>query len=90
MYCFAGGTGQSVWAWDLRGGQGQALYELSTGNLDVDALVWHEASSSLIASCNGTYRDRWVGDGKHKNGCGVCGSLCVGLGPIGWPGAGSV
>jgi WD40 repeat protein len=58
MYCFAGGTGQSVWAWDLRGGQGQALYELSTGNLDVDALAWHEASSSLIVSCNSTYRDR--------------------------------
>jgi WD40 repeat protein len=58
MYCFAGGTGQSVWAWDLRGGQGQALYELSTGNLDVDALAWHQASSSLIVSCNSTYKDR--------------------------------
>jgi WD40 repeat protein len=58
--CFAGGTGQSVWAWDLRGGQGQALYELSTGNLDVDALAWHQASSSLIVSCNSTYKDRWV------------------------------
>jgi hypothetical protein len=26
--------------------------QLSTGNLDVEALAWHEASSSLIASCN--------------------------------------
>ncbi|WIA41720.1 hypothetical protein OEZ86_009065 [Tetradesmus obliquus] len=57
LYCFAGGTGQSVWAWDLRGGAAQALYELSTGNLDVTALAWHEASSSLIASCSSSYED---------------------------------
>ncbi|WIA21424.1 hypothetical protein OEZ85_000638 [Tetradesmus obliquus] len=57
LHCFAGGTGQSVWAWDLRGGAAQALYELSTGNLDVTALAWHEASSSLIASCSSSYED---------------------------------
>jgi hypothetical protein len=51
MFCFAGGVGQSVWAWDLRGGQGQVLYELSTGNLEVNSLAWHEGSSSLIANC---------------------------------------
>jgi hypothetical protein len=68
MYCFAGGDSQSVWAWDLRGGQGQALYELSTGNLDVNALAWHEGSSSLIASCDSSYEDRWVGF-CHCDGC---------------------
>jgi WD40 repeat protein len=60
LYCFAGGSGQSVWAWDLRGGQGRVLYELSSGILDVTALGWHEGSSSLIASCDSSYQDRWV------------------------------
>ncbi|KAF6253262.1 hypothetical protein COO60DRAFT_434032 [Scenedesmus sp. NREL 46B-D3] len=61
LCCFAGGLSQSVWAWDVRGGQGQALYELSTGNLDVSALAWHEPSSSLIASCDSSYEDRMGG-----------------------------
>jgi hypothetical protein len=47
------------------GGQGQALYELSTGNLDVEALAWHEASSSLISSCNSANQSRWVDDGEE-------------------------
>ena len=56
MLCFAGGEGESVWAWDLRrvgsgGSRAQALYELSTGNMIVNALAWHEGSSSLMASC---------------------------------------
>jgi WD40 repeat protein len=58
LYCFAGGTGQSVWAWDLRGGQARVLFELSSGNLDVSALGWHEGSSSLIARCDSSYQDR--------------------------------
>jgi hypothetical protein len=60
MYCFAGGVGQSVMAWDLRGGQGQVLLELSTGNLDVNpgGLAWHEASNSLIANCDSSYENR--------------------------------
>uniref|UniRef100_A0A383VJP0 Uncharacterized protein n=1 Tax=Tetradesmus obliquus TaxID=3088 RepID=A0A383VJP0_TETOB len=36
---------------------GEAVQELSTGNLDVTALAWHEASSSLIASCSSSYED---------------------------------
>lgn len=51
MVCFAGGTGQGIWAWDLRAGQARVLYELSTGNMVVHGLAWHEGSSSLIASC---------------------------------------
>eukprot|EP00882_Tetradesmus_deserticola_P020625 GHRQ01022286.1.p1 GENE.GHRQ01022286.1~~GHRQ01022286.1.p1 ORF type:complete len:189 (+),score=68.34 GHRQ01022286.1:37-567(+) len=72
QYCFAGGRTQSVWAWDLRGGQGQALYELSTGNLIVNALAWHEGSSSLIASCDSPYEDRFGGcerDEFERVGC---------------------
>jgi hypothetical protein len=52
MYCFAGGMGQSIWAWAVRGGQGQVLFQLSTGNLDVNSLAWREGSSSLIANCD--------------------------------------
>ena len=45
LLCFAGGAGEAVWAWDLRGGQARALYELSTGNAHVHSLAWHEASN---------------------------------------------
>ena len=56
MLCFTGGVGESIWAWDLRrvgsgGSRAQALYELSTGNMIVNGLAWHEGSSSLMASC---------------------------------------
>jgi hypothetical protein len=61
MLAFAGGAGQCVWAWDLRNGSAQSLYQLSTGNLVVEALAWHESSSSLIASCESSYENRCVG-----------------------------
>lgn len=60
MLCFAGGSCEAVWAWDLRGGNGQALYQLSTGNLDVESLVWHEGTSSLVASGDSKHEDRWA------------------------------
>lgn len=64
MLAFAGGAGECVWAWDLRNGSAQALYQLSTGNLTVESLAWHESSSSLIASCESNYENRCV--------CAVC------------------
>lgn len=60
MLCFAGGVGKCVWAWDLRNGSAQSLYQLSTGNLKVEALTWHEGTSSLIASCENIYQNRWA------------------------------
>ena len=51
MLCFAGGACESVWAWDVRAGSAQTLYQLSTGNQVVNSLAWHQGSSSLIASC---------------------------------------
>lgn len=39
MVAFFGGAGESVWAFDLRGGQAQALYELSTGNQVMHGLI---------------------------------------------------
>jgi WD40 repeat protein len=58
MICFAGGVGESVFAWDLRASRAQALYELSTGNQIVNALGWHKGSSSLIASCESPGENR--------------------------------
>jgi hypothetical protein len=55
LMCFAGGWCESVWAWDVRASSAQALYQLSTGNQAVSSLAWHEASSSLIASCEALY-----------------------------------
>ncbi len=54
----AGGAGEAVWAWDLRAGRAQALYELSTGNTRVHALAWHQGTNSLLASCDSTWCDR--------------------------------
>ena len=61
MLCFAGGQGEAVWAWDLRGGQARPLYELSTGNMTVQSLVWHQGSNSLIAACDSPCEDRHGG-----------------------------
>ncbi len=47
-----------MWAWDLRAGRAQALYELSTGNTRVQALAWHQATNSLLAACESVYSDR--------------------------------
>lgn len=58
MLCFAGGACEAVCAWDVRNGNAQALYQLSTGNLVVESLAWHEGSSSLIASCNSVCENR--------------------------------
>jgi WD40 repeat protein len=58
MICFAGGVGESVFAWDLRASRAQALYELSTGNQIVNALGWHQGSSSLMASCEAPGENR--------------------------------
>ncbi len=71
----AGGMGEAVWAWDLRAGRAQALYELSTGNARVLALAWHQGSSSLLASCESMYDDcheDWAGgsDGEGEGGSG--------------------
>lgn len=55
LMCFAGGVCESVWAWDMRAGHAQALYQLSTGNQWVSSLAWHAASSSLIANCEAHY-----------------------------------
>ncbi|KAG2446142.1 hypothetical protein HXX76_000739 [Chlamydomonas incerta] len=49
MLCFAGGSNESIWCWDLRRGAARPLYELSTGNTNVRALAWHEPSSPLLA-----------------------------------------
>ncbi len=46
-----------MWAWDLRAGRAQALYELSTGNTRVKALAWHPATNSLLASCDSAFCD---------------------------------
>lgn len=51
LMCFAGGTCESVWAWDVRAGSAQALYQLSTGNQEVTSLAWHAATNTLIANC---------------------------------------
>jgi WD40 repeat protein len=51
LMCFAGGTCESVWAWDVRASSAQALYQLSTGNQEVTSLAWHAASNTLIANC---------------------------------------
>ena len=61
MLCFAGGQGEAVWAWDLRGGQARPLYELSTGNMTVQSLVWHQGSNSLIAACESPCEHRHGG-----------------------------
>jgi WD40 repeat protein len=58
MLCFTGGANESVWCFDLRRGQAQALYELSTGNTAVQELAWHEGSNTLVASCEGLQEDR--------------------------------
>jgi WD40 repeat protein len=58
MLCFTGGANESVWCFDLRRGQGQALYELSTGNTCVEQLAWHEGSNTLYAACEGRQEDR--------------------------------
>jgi WD40 repeat protein len=59
LMCFAGGLCESVWAWDVRAGAAQALYQLSTGNQEVTSLAWHAASNTLIANCEANY-DWWV------------------------------
>ena len=61
MLCFAGGSGEAVWAWDLRGGQARPLYELSTGNMTVQSLVWHQGSNNLIVACDSPCEDRHGG-----------------------------
>ncbi len=50
-----------MWAWDLRAGGAQALYELSTGNTRVQALAWHQGSNSLLASCESAFCDQQGG-----------------------------
>jgi WD40 repeat protein len=57
MVCFAGGSCESVWAWDVRASSAQALYQLSTGNQEVTSLAWHAASNTLIANCK-AHHDR--------------------------------
>ncbi len=69
----AGGNGEAVWAWDLRAGRAQTLYELSTGNTRVLALAWHQGSSSLLASCESLYsyrreEDRAGGSDEEEEG----------------------
>ncbi|GIL69727.1 hypothetical protein Vretimale_10178 [Volvox reticuliferus] len=56
MVCFAGGQGESIWSWDLRGGHARVMYELSTGNTQVLSLAWHAAGSSLWASCKSPWQ----------------------------------
>ena len=58
MMCFAGGAGEAIWAWDLRGGQARCVYEMSTGNTIVESLVWHQGSNSLIAACDSPWENR--------------------------------
>lgn len=60
MICFAGGANEAVTCWDVRASQAQALYHLSTGNLMVNSLAWHEGSSSLIAACESKTENRRV------------------------------
>ena len=50
-----------MWAWDLRGGHARPLYELSTGNMTVTSLVWHDGSCSLVAACESAREDRHGG-----------------------------
>eukprot|EP00775_Hariotina_reticulata_P005493 gene5493-5728_t len=50
----AGGANEAVCVWDIRARHAQALYSLSSGNLEVKTLLWHKGSSSLIASCDNT------------------------------------
>ncbi len=64
-----------MWAWDLRAGGAQTLYELSTGNTRVQALAWHQGSSSLLASCEsmhyewqGSKTGEGDGDGDEEEG----------------------
>ncbi|GIL66444.1 hypothetical protein Vafri_19955 [Volvox africanus] len=56
MVCFAGGEGESIWSWDLRGGHARPMYELSTGNTQVLSLAWHATGSSLWASCKSPWQ----------------------------------
>ncbi len=53
-----------MWAWDLRAGRAQALYELSTGNTHVMRLVWHQGSNSLLASTKSTYIKKYGGNNE--------------------------
>lgn len=34
----------------------------------MEALAWHESSSSLVASCESNYENRWVGWGVQSGG----------------------
>ena len=58
LICFAGGAGEAIWAWDLRAGKAKPLYELSTGNMSVSSLSWHEGTNSLIAACESLAESR--------------------------------
>ncbi len=48
--CFAGGVGECVHAFDLRGGSAKPLYELSTGNCCVVYMAWHEVGGWHVDS----------------------------------------
>ena len=48
-----GGTDEAVTIWDLRNmfnARDGALYELSTGNLFINELAWHESSQTIFAT----------------------------------------
>eukprot|EP01083_Nonionella_stella_P230394 814472_1 len=58
----SGGNDECVTVWDIRNVNAKrngALYEISTGNNNVDGIVWHESSNSLFAMTDCLYIDRF-------------------------------
>eukprot|EP01084_Bolivina_argentea_P237052 398493_1 len=60
VFIASGGGDEAVTIWDIRKVDG-ALYEISTGNNNVNQIIWHENSQSLFISTECEYVDRLGG-----------------------------